>query len=70
MSTFGREADRLAEQRRRHERRVTAAAIALRDAVAFSIATLKDKRITDALARSAALDALKIGVLHDNKWTR
>ena len=61
MSTFGREADRLAKQAREHAQRVAKQAIRLHDAVGFSIASLADQTLPDDVARRTALDALRIG---------
>jgi hypothetical protein len=59
VSTFGREADRLAASRRRHERRVAQFQIQQQDAVRFAIALLADNSLEDdALARGLALHAL------------
>jgi hypothetical protein len=61
MSTFGREADRIAAAARKQERQLAEKRILLSDAVAFAIVTLKDKSIPDAAARKTALGALEIG---------
>jgi hypothetical protein len=61
MSTFGREADRAAEQKRRWERSLVQYEISLRDAVVFSIGVLKDQSLDDKLARVTALNALLVG---------
>jgi hypothetical protein len=60
MSTMGREADRIAEVGRKHTRRVAEYEIKIKDAVRFAIKTLDDWDIPDALARKAALDALRL----------
>ena len=61
MSTMGREADRIAALKRKHDREVAEKEIQLYDAVVFAIVTLKDKRLPDAAARTTALVALEIG---------
>jgi hypothetical protein len=61
MSTFGREADRIAAAARKHERQLAEKRILLSDAVAFAIVTLKDKKLDDGVARKTALGALEIG---------
>jgi hypothetical protein len=58
---MGREADRLAEQARRHERRVAERAARLHDCICFCIVTLADNDIADEVARRTVLDALRIG---------
>jgi hypothetical protein len=60
MSTFGREADRLAEQARKRERRAAQDEIKLADVVRFAIATLADKTLPNDIARPTALDALRL----------
>jgi hypothetical protein len=60
MSTFGRETDRLAEQRRRHERKVAEKAMTVRDCVCFSLAVLADTDTPDDVARKTALEAMRI----------
>ena len=60
MSSFGREADRLAEQARKRARRVAQYEIKLADAVRFAIATLADKTVPNDIARRTALDALRL----------
>jgi hypothetical protein len=61
MSTFGRNADKIAEQvrerRRRHERNANW----LHGSICFAITTLADKDLDDATARQTALDALRLG---------
>jgi hypothetical protein len=47
--------------KRKHERQVAQNAIRFVEAVCFSMATLKDKSLLDAVARKTALDALQIG---------
>jgi hypothetical protein len=59
MSTFGREADLVAKERRESERATAAHANRLRRAISFAVRTLEDKDITDAVARQVALDALR-----------
>jgi hypothetical protein len=60
VSTFGREADRLAELKRDHERKVAVAEIRLRDCVRFAISTLSDQDLTDHNARWTAYAALTL----------
>jgi hypothetical protein len=58
MSTLGRAADRAAVQARRHWRSLEAKKIELGQALAFIVATLNDKSISDADARATVLRTL------------
>lgn len=58
MSTFGRAADRAAEQERRHRRSLAEKRIKLSHALTFVIDTLEDKDIADNEARIVALKVL------------
>ena len=60
MSTFGRDADRTAERKRRHERHLADKAITRDLAVRFSIATLQDPSIDAAQACALVLAALTL----------
>lgn len=60
MSTMGRQADRLAALKRKHDREVAEKEIRVDDAVRFAVATLRDKKLSDALARSTACHALAL----------
>ena len=58
MSTMGKEADRLAALKRKHDREVAEKEIRLDDVVRFAVATLRDKKLSDADARSTACNTL------------
>ena len=60
MSTFGRDADRIAEIRRRQERQFAEKATRLEDAVRFSLSILENQSIDERQARRAAIDALSL----------
>ena len=61
MSTFGRTADRIAAQKRQHERKLAEKADWLNQAIAFAIRTLASSDLPDDVARKTALDALRLG---------
>jgi hypothetical protein len=60
LSTFGREADEIAEAKRRRQRRLQEQEITRDLAVAFSIQTLEDPTIDAAEACALVLTALTL----------
>jgi len=60
VSTFGRDADRIAERKRRYERQLAEKAILRDHAVGFSIETLRDPTVDAAEACALVLTALTL----------
>ena len=60
MSTFGRDADQIAERKRRYQRQLAHQAITRDHAVRFSIETLTDPTIEAAEACALVLTALAL----------